>query len=141
MTYRGTLANPHGRKGMAVTAAAALTRLLVGGEKPDHPGVAGPCNLMKEDKNLPSKWPGNLYYWYYATLCMFQRGGDHWVLWNKAMKPTLINSQRRDGDFDGSWNPLFDYKGGHIYGGRVMSTALGAMCLEVYYRYLPMFRE
>jgi hypothetical protein len=135
MTYRGTLANGNGRKNMAMTAAATLTRLMVGGERPDHPGVAGPCNLMKKDANLPNRWPGNLYYWYYASLTMFQKGGEHWKAFNEPMKKTLVDNQRKDGDFDGSYDPFFTEDTGYIYGGRVQSTSLGALCLEVYYRY------
>jgi hypothetical protein len=90
---------------------------------------------MKKAEHLPNKWPGNLYYWYYGTLCMFQKGGDHWKSWNEPMKQILPEKQRKDGDFDGSWDVFYDFNGGHIYGGRVMSTSLGALCLEVYYRY------
>ena len=135
MAYRGTVAAPGAPKNMAMTAAASLTRLLVGGEKPDSPGIAGPCNLMKMEKNLPNKWPGNLYYWYYATLTMFQKGGDHWKLWNEPMKKTLVENQRKDGDFAGSYDPFFTEETGYIYGGRVQSTSLGALSLEVYYRF------
>ena len=143
MTYRGRVGDPPQPKNMAMTAAAALTRLFVGGEKPSHPGVAGPCNLMKKPANLPTadKAHFNLYYWYYATLTMFQKGGDHWKEWNEPMKRVLPETQRKDGDFDGSWDPLFGEPQGHIYGGRVMSTALGALCLEVYYRYLPIYKN
>jgi hypothetical protein len=136
MAYQGAVgAAPGSHRNMAMTAAAALTRLLVGGEKADAPGVAGPCNLMKQEKNLPDKWPGNLYYWYYATLCMFQKGGDHWKAWNEPMKKTLVECQRKDGDFAGSYDPLDGEGNGYIRGGRVQATALGALCLEVYYRY------
>ncbi|MCZ7646400.1 MAG: zf-HC2 domain-containing protein [Planctomycetota bacterium] len=140
--YRGTLDQPGGHQNMALASIGALTRLFVAAEGPDSAGVAGPCNLML--KHLPAKYPsgydagdqnGNLYYWYYATLVAFQKGGDHWAQWNEAMKKTLLNAQRKDGDFDGSWDPQWP-----CFGGRVMTTALGAMCLEVYYRYLPLYR-
>ncbi|MCZ7646345.1 MAG: zf-HC2 domain-containing protein [Planctomycetota bacterium] len=142
MTYRGTLDAPNGRKNMAMTAAAALTRMMIGGEKMDSPGIAGPCNLMKKDENLPTPNADrfNLYYWYYGTLVCFQKGGEHWNLWNEKMKTALLPTQRKDGDFDGSWDPYFTEPTGYIYGGRVQSTALGALCLEVYYRYLPIHR-
>ena len=32
-------------------------------------------------------------------------------------------------------------EGAEKVGGRVFTTATGAMCLEVYYRYLPMYRD
>jgi len=142
MTYRGQVGQAPNPKNMAMTSAAALTRLFVGGEKASDPGVAGPCNLMKKAENLPMANEGhfNLYYWYYGTLVMFQKGGDHWKAWNEAMRQVLPATQRKDGDFDGSWNPYFGEPQGHIYGGRVMSTALGALCLEVYYRYLPIYK-
>ena len=68
---------------------------------------------------------------------MFQMGGDYWKRWNSAMKDTLIQNQRKGGDEDGSWDPVGNWC---TAGGRVMSTALGACCLEVYYRYLPIYK-
>ena len=87
--------------------------------------------------------PGNggpypMYYAYYTTLTMFQIGGEHWKTWNEGLKKMLLPNQRRDGDFDGSWDP---FPGHEKSSGRAYTTAVGAMCLEVYYRYLPMYRE
>jgi len=99
-------------------------------------------------KHLPV-WPGrsrrSYYYWYYGTLAMFQMGKDHWKEWNKVLKPLLVDNQRKGGpmdgsaqDLDGSWDP---HKGDNDdpRGGRAYTTALGALILEVYYRYLPMY--
>jgi hypothetical protein len=89
------------------------------------------------------------YYWYYGTLGVFQAGGETWNKWNSALKSTLVDNQCRangqplDGsvnDKDGSWDP---WAGGtqSEKGSRVFSTTLGALCLEVYYRYLPMYTK
>lgn len=78
----------------------------------------------------------NMYYWYYATLALHHaehvspRTAEAWRTWNEAMTRTLLGSQRPDG----SWPETCLWGG---YGGRVFTTALGAMCLEVYYRYAP----
>ncbi|MCW8133034.1 MAG: zf-HC2 domain-containing protein [Planctomycetota bacterium] len=137
MSYRGTVAVPNkGAGSMAVTAAAALCRLHIGGAGLDDPGVLGPCNLIK--KSLPKKYPYNLYYGYYATLVMFQKGGEHWKAWNEAMKPALLDTQRKGGPEDGSWDPA---AGSGSDDDRVMSTALAILSLEVYYRYLPLYRD
>ena len=80
-----------------------------------------------------------MYYWYYATLALFQVGGPAWKAWDGAMKPAIVNTQRRDGDYcgyKGSWDPIDPWGGD---GGRVYSTAVNAMCLEVYYRYGRVF--
>ena len=147
MVYQGTRGNISGPS-MSMTAAAAMMRLFLG-FKPDHPAVAGPCNLMKHEKATatggitvpctdpyPPACPGkgiDFYYWYYGTFAMFQMGGDHWNIWNKHLKETLLPLQRQDGAAAGSWDPV---GGGRIPdGGRVFSTALGALCMEVYYRY------
>jgi hypothetical protein len=76
----------------------------------------------------------NFYYWYYGTLAMFQRQGDDWTRWNAALQHELLARQRWDGKSAGSWD-ADDQWGG--YGGRIYSTALAALSLEVYYRYLP----
>ncbi|HEV3021977.1 MAG TPA: squalene--hopene cyclase, partial [Pirellulales bacterium] len=85
---------------------------------------------------LPGSGQPNYYYWYYATIGMFQLQGVYRDRWNSALTSTLLSSQRASGDEAGSWDPN-DVWGGH--GGRVYSTALGALCLEVYYRYLPLY--
>ena len=67
---------------------------------------------------------------------MFQRQGDDWQAWNAALQRQLLHSQRFDGERRGSWDPDPLWGG---YGGRVYSTAMAALCLEVYYRYLPLY--
>ena len=89
-------------------------------------------NYILED--LPSAKHADLYYWYYATIGMFQLQGEYWRRWNEALRPALIERQRQSGDLAGSWDP--DTRWGS-YGGRAYSTAMAALCLEVYYRYLP----
>ena len=85
---------------------------------------------------MPGSGPTDFYYYYYATLAVYQRQGSDWDRWNKALQRELLRDQRRDGAAAGSWDP--DAMWGS-YGGRVYSTALGALCLEVYYRYLPLY--
>jgi hypothetical protein len=68
---------------------------------------------------------------------MFQMGRNHgWTKWNETLKPVLIDNQRKGGDEDGSWDPQSWID---RYGGRVFTTAMGAMTLEVYYRYPAMY--
>ncbi len=82
----------------------------------------------------------NLYYWYYATLALHHRqlanekATAAWRTWNDAMIAALKQTQVASGDDAGSWNSNTLWGG---YGGRVYTTAMAAMCLEVYYRYAP----
>ena len=85
---------------------------------------------------LPGERQINLYYWYYATLGMYQLQGTHWRRWNDALQDTLVDRQQKTGPLAGSWDPETVWGG---YGGRVYSTALAALCLEVYYRFLPLY--
>ncbi len=80
----------------------------------------------------------NFYYWYYGTLVMYQMQGDAWQRWNTAVATQLVGLQNKEGPQAGSWDPDAVWGG---YGGRIYSTALGAMCLEVYYRFLPVYRK
>ena len=87
-------------------------------------------------KSLPTPEHVNMYYWYYGTLAMFVTGGDAWEQWNQQMKHTLLTLQTTSGVNAGSWEPNGLWAG---YGGRAYSTAMGALTLEVYYRYLPVY--
>jgi hypothetical protein len=118
-------------------------------------GTRSDAEILKKGAKFvmtrPPAWPGKnrerFYYWYYGTLAMFQMGGENWKKWNAAIKPALVDNQRKGGpldgstkdDVDGSWDPsewTDENKGGRVY-----TTALGALSLEVYYRYLPMYTK
>jgi hypothetical protein len=90
-------------------------------------------------KYLP-KWKKggghDLYYWYYATLALHQMGGEAWETWNRRIRQTLVEAQRTEGPYKGSWDNRTKW-GSH--GGRVYTTATAALILEVYYRYLPFY--
>jgi len=86
------------------------------------------------------------YYVYYGTLAMFQYGGDKWKKWDKEMKEKVLQAQIKGGCADGSWVcangrevPGFNTWVDGI-GGKVFTTSLGILTLEVYYRYSPLFR-
>jgi hypothetical protein len=133
-----------------MTAVGLLCRQFMGARPDDPLAVRAAESLLK---NLPG-WQTaaaaagdsgvgdkGFYYWYYGTLAMFQTGGEHWNRWNAAMKPVLVANQCRGGekdgslnDKDGSWDPQSWID---LHGGRVFTTAVGALTLEVYYRYLP----
>jgi hypothetical protein len=49
------------------------------------------------------------------------------------MKAAVVDSQRKDGDEKGSWDPSVCAWG--FSGGRVYSTALMTLSIEVYFRY------
>lgn len=116
-----------------MTAEVLVCRQFLGTTPEFRAGDEAAAYIVQE---LPGNGQTNLYYWYYATLGLYQHQGADWHRWNEAMQTTLIRNQRFEGDLSGSWDPS-DVWGG--YGGRPYTTALGALCLEVYYRYLPLY--
>jgi hypothetical protein len=120
--------------GEAMTAVGLLARVFLGQKPEDSP-------IMKKHADLivskPPMWdPGGLsndmYYWYYGTYALYQMGAPWWAKWEKAMKPAIVDSQRKDGDAKGSWDPIGPWG---TSGGRVYSTAVMTLCIEVYFRY------
>lgn len=108
-----------------MTAEALATRLLLGEKIPAE-------ELREAEEYLLRQPPGigrdNYYSWYYTSLALHQLQDDAWRTWNAAMKRHLLARQ----ESNGSWPPDSEWGG---YGGRVYTTALGALCLEVYYRH------
>lgn len=88
-------------------------------------------------QNTPKLSELNMYYWYYGTLAMYQYGGQPWDDWNRIVRDTLVREQRTSGPLAGSWDPKGPWG---RYGGRLYSTALSTLTLEVYYRLLPLYR-
>jgi len=128
-------------RGFTMTSVGMVCRQFMGVGNND-PVLRKQADLLLTQppvwKKVGTGEPQFFYHWYYGTLAMFQMGGDRWKKWNTALKPSLLNNQRRGGDEDGSWDPE---SGWAPTGGRVYTTALGALTLEVYYRYLPMYSK
>ncbi|MBA4018292.1 MAG: hypothetical protein C0483_14080 [Pirellula sp.] len=118
-----------------MTAEALVCKQFLGIPRQNPAGDEAGNFLLGE---LPGMGERNYYYWYYGTLGMYQLQGDHWRRWNEALTTQLLQSQVTAGEAAGTWEPN-DVWGG--YGGRVYSTALATLCLEVYYRYLPLYVE
>jgi hypothetical protein len=75
----------------------------------------------------------DFYLWYNCTLAMFQAGGDPWKQWNEVIRDRIISLQLHGSDcVRGSWEPQSQWGG---YAGRVYTTALAVLTLEVYYRF------
>jgi hypothetical protein len=118
-----------------MTAEALFCRQILG-MRCDNPAGAEAAVYLAEQ--LPGDGQPNLYYWYYSTLALYQWQGEHWQRWNLSLQKTLVESQVKAGAAAGSWPPESVWSG---YGGRAYSTALGALCLEVYYRFLPLYAD
>ena len=122
-------------KSESITAVALLARIFAGQTDPKkYPVLLQHAELISKK---PPVWKDDgsidMYYWYYGSFAMYQMGGSYWRKWNEKMKKAVVDSQIRGKKCSrGSWDPVGVW--GHE-GGRVYSTAILALCLEVYYRY------
>jgi len=121
-------------RGPATTAIGLLCRMYLGW-KQDNPALKKGVEFLS--KMGPHKT--NMYYNYYATQVLHHYEGELWYKWNEVMRDYLVNTQVKDGHEKGSWH--FDGGHGAALGGRLYSTAMAAMTLEVYYRHLPIYRK
>lgn len=96
----------------------------------------------------PYSGSSHIYYWYYITQTKFHHSPETFSAWNKLFSPELCRKQiiEKNAIQDPS-GKLVDIghwespsKGEHT-GGIVQDTALCTLMLEVYYRYLPTFKQ
>lgn len=122
------------------TAIGHLCYQYMGLQRRDDPMVqAGVDFMLATPVSMQSR---NAYYWYYATQVIHNVQGPKWDQWNRQMKRVLLESQNKDKESidHGSWDPLKPSKDAWgEQGGRHMVTCLHILCLEIYYRYLPIF--
>lgn len=122
------------RPSPAMTAEGMFVQQLLGRAHDDARMIASAAYL---GERLPDwKAAADTYYWYYATLALFQHQGEPWRRWNEALTRELLAHQEKTGRCRGSWVPEGKWAD---KGGRVYQTALCTLMLEVYYRYLPMY--
>lgn len=130
--YYGYYQNPEERP--TTTAVAALVKMYLG------------AGLDNADVDMAASYvagmgpsESDIYYNYYGTQVLFHRGGKDWKQWNETLRDHLIQTQDRSGTHrNGSW--YFEDPNGR-FGGRLYTTAMAIMTLEVYYRYMPLYRR
>lgn len=123
-----------GERGTRATTAIGLLCRMVNGWPRDHQP------LQRGAVKLGSQQPqrNNMYYNYYASQVLHHLGGPNWEKWNPKMRDYLVSSQSREGHEIGSWYFAEPHS---TPGGRLYTTAMAAMTLEVYYRYMPLYQE
>jgi hypothetical protein len=138
--------NATGAPGNSLTAVGLVTRHTFDRWTGKNPAFTeGVEGLFKnEPKTAPAK--PNMYYYYHATRAAYYHGGDLWKNWNEGkstdgkrsggMRDWLITLQeKKEGPNRGSWEADGAIIGGAC--GKLGTTALSILTLEVYYRYLP----
>jgi len=123
----------------SMSAVAVMSRIFI--QKKRDPALTAVTQLVAD---LPAWKPGQVdfYYWYYASLALFQYDGPKgafWAKWNEPMKNAIVPNQKTasHGCENGSWDPAADRWG--FEGGRVYAAAINCLTLEVYYRYANVF--
>lgn len=117
----------------AMTAEAVFSRVLLEDRlTPRQVRELGDFLL----RSPPPSGPKDFYCWYYASLALMQFQGEAWERYNPMLRDHLVKVQRRGGALDGSWD--YDDRWGKS-AGRIYSTAMATLTLEVYYRFLPMY--
>ncbi len=107
-------------------------------------GTPHNAELLENGTRLIADWgchESDLYYDYYATLLLRHYGGPRWTEWNEEMRDYLILTQETAGKEAGSWFFTEREKNNNQIGGRLYTTSMAVMILEVYYRYLPIYQE
>lgn len=120
----------------SAAASSAFTRLQAGS---DAAAALREAGLLLE---APPLWDRaqrkvDFYYWYAGSHALFQIGGKPYATWLSALRQALLPHQETSASragpcAAGSWAPRAEL--GHL-GGRTYATALGALALEVPYRY------
>jgi len=122
-----------------MTAEALLGRQYLGWPREYPPLVKG-AGMVANDLNESTE--RNIYYWYYATQLLHNMQNKDWERWNVRVRDGLVAMQTVSNGCDrGSWDPEYpqpDHWGRSA--GRLFLTSLSVLTLEVYYRYLPLYK-
>lgn len=101
---RPSEARPQRYSGALQSACVALARQFLGCKR-DELAVAAQA-LLPLVLGKCSAQPEAAYLRYFTTLIMFQQGGEPWKAWNEYVKRELCETQVRQGERDGSWDPV-----------------------------------
>src|SRR5262249_12361238 len=128
---------------ITMTSVGLLCRQY-SGVGPKNPALQ---NGVKRLQDHPPGKTSQLYYLYYATAVMHPIQGESWRYWNEGrdadgkqvhggIRNFLISKQDK-GTTPQRPHQIGSWEGSQ--GGRIMATSMSLLCLEVYYRHLPLY--
>lgn len=130
---------------LALNASGLLCRQFMGWTPRESALAKGVSGLVRSP-GTPSEKNWDMYYYYYATQVVYFFGGPAWKRdWNVPMRALLLKKQvtaktpKANPRDVGSWPKDDASIGTHC--GRLGTTALAVLTLEVYYRHLPLARD
>ncbi|MFH0887909.1 MAG: HEAT repeat domain-containing protein [Planctomycetota bacterium] len=126
--------NKKGTGSTAITSIGIICKMLLGWRN-DSPILQKGAEIVLKDDSYQGETQ-DFYHIYQTSLAMFQMGGRYWENWNSQMTNFLGNAAVKEGCEHGSWSARIE----KWSKSRVYTTALGALSLEIYYRYLPFAR-
>ena len=122
-------------QGEALTAAGLQCRCILGQSRRPSSVMEAAARRLKAKPPLWGELGSiDFYYWYYGSVALSQMGGDEWKVWRSRLLSVLPVHQHDSSsgrNLEGSWDPVGPWGED---GGRVYSTALGALALEATYR-------
>lgn len=120
----------------ASMTAEGLLCLQFMGTPRNHPRIRAGADFILA--NLPDAARDTSYYWYYGTQMMYHMQGEYWRAWNGRLRDMLIATQVKEGPNAGTWDPRDPRE---VQGGRLYTTTLKLLMLEIYYRHLPLYQQ
>jgi len=120
-------------KKRSMSVVGLFARMLLGWPHDHRPLLRGVSRLGDQ---VPHQ--NHMYFNYYASQVLRHHGGSAWRRWNPKMREYLLKQQATEGHETGSW---YIDENWSDRGGRLYSTTLAILTLEVYYRYMPMYQE
>jgi hypothetical protein len=130
-------------QGGPTSAAGVLSLQLLG--KPDDPGIPKTMDYLKSFLRATPKeqWENHglqyfYYFHYYAMQAEYQYGGAHWNDWHPKVRDALLLKQNADGSWD---VPPGSAETAHADPGKVYSTAMACLVLDIYLHFLPAYQR
>ncbi len=120
-------------KKRTMSVVGLFSRMMLGWPHDHRPLLKGIARISDQAPHQ-----NHMYFNYYASQVLRHHGGSAWKRWNPRMRDYLVELQATEGHETGSWYIDEDWSNP---GGRLYTTTLSILTLEVYYRYMPMYQE
>jgi len=120
-------------KKRSMSVVGLFSRMMLGWPHDYEPLLRGVAKIAEQAPHQ-----NHMYFNYYASQVLRHHGGSGWKRWNPRMRDYLVELQATQGHETGSW---YIDENWSTQGGRLYTTTLSILTLEVYYRYMPMYQE